>query len=74
MTGGTPVVINPITLQPSSAAITITGSATTITVGVYYAPAPDLQHTALLRHEERTHVMFGERIHSVRRSSRLTEA
>jgi hypothetical protein len=74
VTGGTPVVINPITLQPSAAAITITGSATTITVGVYYAPAPDPQHTAVLRHEERTHVMFGERIHSVRRASRLTEA
>jgi len=74
MTGGTPVVINPITLQPAAAAITITGSATTITVAVYYAPAPDPQHTAVLRHEERTHVMFGERIHSVRRASRLTEA
>jgi hypothetical protein len=28
----------------------------------------------VLRHEERTHVMFGERVHSVRRASRLTEA
>jgi len=74
VTGGTPVVINPITLEPSAAEIVVTGSNPTVTVAVYTPPVPDAEHTLVVRREHRTHVMSGERIHSVRRASRLTEA
>jgi hypothetical protein len=74
VTGGTPVVINPITLEPSAAAIIVTGLNPTITVAVFTAPVPDAEHTIVVRREHRTHVMSGKRIHSVRRASRLTEA
>jgi hypothetical protein len=74
VTGGTPVVINPITLSPAAATIIVVGLNPTITVAVFTAPVPDAEHTIVVRREHRTHVMSGERIHSVRRASRLIEA
>jgi len=74
LTGAAPVVIVPISLTPAAALITVTGAQPTITVAVYTPPVPDAEHTVVVRREHRNHVMSGERIHSVRRASRLTEA
>jgi hypothetical protein len=74
VTGAAPVVIVPISVTPAAAVITVTGAQPTITVAVYTPPVPDAEHTIVVRREHRTHVMSGERIHSVRRASRLTEA
>jgi hypothetical protein len=74
VTGAAPVVIVPISVTPAAAVITVTGAQPTITVAVYTPPVPDAEHTVVVRREHRTHVMSGERIHSVRRASRLTEA
>jgi hypothetical protein len=74
ISGATPNVINPITLTPAKATITVTGGTATLTVALYTPPMATPKHTVIVRREQRVLLVSGSRTHTIRRASRFTQA